>query len=57
MVIVNKCLNCGKDLPPEARFCMVCGAAVERAEGRCPHCGTEAMPGAVFCNQCGKKIN
>ncbi len=57
IVKLNKCLQCGKDLPLEAKFCMVCGAKIEGgAERVCSKCGTKAMPGSVFCNQCGEKL-
>jgi len=53
---LNKCLQCGKDLPLEANFCMVCGAKVEKAERFCAKCGTKALTEAVYCNQCGEKL-
>jgi membrane protease subunit (stomatin/prohibitin family) len=53
---LNKCLQCGKDLPLEANFCMVCGAKVEKTERLCSKCGTKALAEAVFCNQCGEKL-
>jgi membrane protease subunit (stomatin/prohibitin family) len=53
---LNKCLQCGKDLPLEANFCMVCGAKVEKTERFCSKCGTKALAEAVFCNQCGEKL-
>ncbi|MFH1757508.1 MAG: SPFH domain-containing protein [Pseudomonadota bacterium] len=53
---LNKCLQCGKDLPLEANFCMVCGAKVEKSERFCSKCGTKALAESVFCNQCGEKL-
>ena len=53
---LNKCLQCGKDLPLEANFCMVCGAKVEKMERACSKCGTKALTESVFCNQCGEKL-
>ena len=53
---VNKCLQCGKDLPLEANFCMVCGTKVEMSELTCAKCGAKALPGATFCNHCGEKL-
>src|SRR5918994_610784 len=35
------CASCGTENPAGARFCMSCGAALER---RCPSCGTPAQP-------------
>ncbi len=54
---VNKCLKCGEDVPPEAKFCMSCGAKVEKPERVCAKCGTKAPEEAVFCNQCGEKLS
>src|SRR3954454_14424963 len=47
------CQNCGNQNPPEARFCMSCGNALEAV---CPSCGTVAPPEAKFCMACGTAI-
>src|SRR5688500_6763462 len=47
------CSACGTDNPDRARFCMSCGAALERA---CPSCGAEVPPGARFCVECGTAL-
>lgn len=57
LVVVNRCRQCGADLPVEAKFCMVCGTKVEKSGGKCPHCGKETLPGATYCNHCGEKIS
>jgi len=56
MVIVNRCHACNKDLPVEAKFCMVCGAKVEKPHLTCPKCRGEILPEATFCNHCGEKV-
>lgn len=47
------CGKCETANPPEARFCMSCGTALERS---CPQCGTQAPPGARFCMSCGASL-
>src|SRR6188472_2420486 len=44
------CAACGTDNPVGARFCMECGAKLER---RCPNCSTPAPAEARFCMECG----
>jgi predicted ATPase/class 3 adenylate cyclase len=44
------CPSCGTENPERARFCMSCGASLQRT---CPSCGAEAPPGAKFCIECG----
>ncbi len=56
MIIGNRCLRCGTDLPIEAKFCMMCGARVTRETAQCPHCQQEVLPSAIYCNHCGQKI-
>ena len=48
-----KCPRCEQDNPPQARFCMKCGAAVTRSCGRC---GTDLPDEAVFCYACGHAV-
>src|ERR671923_146864 len=48
------CAACGTENPDGARFCMSCGARLER---RCPSCGTPAPPGARFCMNCGHGLD
>src|SRR3954468_17256168 len=47
------CQSCGTENPPAARFCMACGAQLER---RCGNCGTAAPPEARFCMECGSEL-
>jgi membrane protease subunit (stomatin/prohibitin family) len=56
LVIINRCHACNKDLPSEARFCMVCGTKVEKPDMKCPNCHAEVLPEANFCNSCGEKM-
>src|SRR4051812_16464938 len=44
------CQSCGTENPAAARFCMNCGAQLER---RCGACGAAAPPQARFCMECG----
>ncbi|MBW1981754.1 MAG: zinc ribbon domain-containing protein [Deltaproteobacteria bacterium] len=56
IVTINKCLQCGHDLPAGANFCMNCGTKVEKKTNVCPKCGYKALPEAKFCNQCGEPL-
>src|SRR3954468_12190630 len=47
------CQTCGTENPASARFCMSCGAQLER---RCPSCGAAAPPQARFCMECGSAL-
>jgi class 3 adenylate cyclase len=47
------CGACGTGNPAGARFCMSCGARLER---RCPSCGTVVPPEARFCMACGTAL-
>src|SRR5436305_7300862 len=44
------CESCGTENPTAARFCMGCGAQLER---RCANCGAAAPPEARSCMECG----
>jgi uncharacterized Tic20 family protein len=66
------CLQCGGELPENARFCPGCGAAVEMRETRsealdvdesedagpvtCRQCGEELPEGVKFCSSCGASV-
>jgi class 3 adenylate cyclase/tetratricopeptide (TPR) repeat protein len=50
----STCNTCGTTNPAEAKFCMSCGAQLER---RCPSCGTPAPPQAKFCMSCGSALD
>lgn len=62
------CVACGRQNPPDARFCASCGEPLAEAllgkepdelgtedEG-CPDCGQEMRPGAKFCADCGAEL-
>jgi len=48
-----QCPRCQQENPPEAKFCLECGARLARG---CPRCGTELPPGAKFCRECGERL-
>ena len=56
IVTINKCLDCGQDLPAGANFCANCGAKVEKKSRTCPKCGYHSVAEAKFCNQCGERL-
>jgi adenylate cyclase len=47
------CSACATENPAGARFCMSCGAVLERS---CPTCGVAAPDGARFCMACGGQL-
>ena len=50
------CKSCGKELLPNARFCLECGKKVEDEETiNCPSCGAKA-PKGKFCIVCGMEL-
>ena len=50
----HACQACGTENPDGARFCMACGAGLERG---CPACGTPAPAEAKFCMACGASLD
>ena len=50
----EKCVKCGAQMHPGAKFCSECGAHQEPA--KCPNCQHQLAPGAKFCDECGTKI-
>ncbi len=48
-----RCARCERDNPPEARFCLECGA---RLAPGCARCGASPPPGAKFCPECGDQL-
>jgi len=50
----SKCVKCGAQLHPGAKFCSDCGTSQEAA--KCSKCQAELAPGAKFCNECGTKV-
>ena len=49
------CTGCGKQNPPETRFCADCGANLNVGERTCT-CGAKLAAGVKFCGQCGAKF-
>ena len=49
-----KCVKCGAQMHPGAKFCNECGAKQEPA--KCSNCQNELAPGAKFCDECGTKV-
>jgi class 3 adenylate cyclase/tetratricopeptide (TPR) repeat protein len=48
-----QCQRCQLDNPPTMKFCVECGAKLERP---CPQCGAETQPAFKFCGQCGAAL-
>jgi class 3 adenylate cyclase len=48
-----QCPSCHSEMPENAKFCDVCGAALPRG---CPACGVTNRAGAKFCVKCGKPL-
>lgn len=49
-----RCPRCQQDNPPQARFCLECGARVTLT---CAKCHTELPAGAKFCLECGQPVS
>ena len=49
-----QCPTCRYDNPPQAAFCIQCGAKLRLA---CSNCGTALPAGARFCMSCGQAVN
>jgi class 3 adenylate cyclase len=49
-----RCSSCDTPNAPDARFCISCGTALERA---CPSCGQANPHTARFCAQCGVALS
>jgi class 3 adenylate cyclase/tetratricopeptide (TPR) repeat protein len=47
------CPRCQHENPPQAKFCLDCGARLVQP---CGNCGTELPPGARFCLECGQPV-
>jgi hypothetical protein len=48
-----KCPRCQHENPPQAKFCLECGARVALT---CPKCHSELPTGAKFCLECGAPV-
>ncbi len=49
-----QCPRCQHENPPQAKFCLECGA---RFANKCGNCGTELPSGAKFCLECGQGVS
>lgn len=49
------CINCGKEVDNNAKFCGNCGKAIAAA-GFCPACGAQTSAGADVCSRCGTRL-
>jgi len=49
-----KCPRCRHENPPQAKFCLECGARVALT---CAKCGVELPGGAKFCLECGAPVS
>jgi class 3 adenylate cyclase/ribosomal protein L40E len=47
------CTRCQHENPPQAKFCLECGAKLALT---CSQCGTELPPEAKFCLECGEPL-
>jgi class 3 adenylate cyclase len=48
-----QCPQCQHENPPQAKFCLECGAHLALT---CAQCGTELPAGAKFCLECGQPV-
>src|SRR4030095_12530538 len=48
-----KCPRCEHENPPQAKFCLECGARVALT---CTKCRSELPAGAKFCLECGEPV-
>lgn len=51
------CRNCGKEMEPNAAYCVGCGVAAGQGIKYCPVCGAETHEQAVVCVKCGAGLN
>src|SRR5262245_9235451 len=47
------CPRCQHENPPQAKFCLECGA---RLAQKCAQCATDLPAGAKFCLECGQPV-
>jgi len=50
-----RCPDCGNPVPPDARFCPLCGHQIVVFR-QCSECGKNLPPNAKFCSRCGAKV-
>ena len=60
---VQRCENCGAEVPKGAAFCSACGSAMPEPQSKMPEetvtcrfCGTELEKSARFCTSCGHSL-
>ena len=53
-----KCIECGREIDENAKFCKYCGRPIEKRihEKRCAICGALVGPDEKFCTECGAPI-
>ncbi len=61
-----KCIECGREIEENKKFCKYCGAPVKQQNHsdekskfvtRCKGCGATLKPGVAFCTQCGTSVS
>lgn len=50
-----KCCKCGRDIPPDSKFCQYCGEDLSKFK-YCPSCGAQLQDGMNFCPECGGRV-
>lgn len=53
VTVTIKCNECNRENREEARFCIACGASLQK---HCPACGAVPQPEADFCDACGASL-
>ena len=60
---VQRCGNCGAEVPKGAAFCSLCGVAIPKPQSKMPEetltcgfCGADLEKGAHFCAACGHSV-
>jgi membrane protease YdiL (CAAX protease family)/ribosomal protein L40E len=51
------CRHCGAEIPPDAKFCVACGAKTGAETKLCANCGAKILPEAKFCVACGTALS
>ena len=49
-----KCIQCGRTIPNDSRFCKYCGIQLSRT---CATCGAALDDDALFCAVCGSEVS
>ena len=61
-----KCIECGREIEDNKKFCKYCGAPVKQQSDsaekladatKCQGCGATLKPGTAFCTQCGTPVS